>query len=188
MLDGKAGRSNVPIQIGIPRIQAPGWDGCRNGEDGTPGLRYEKPTSRYGHRGIFIEELNEFYVYGGMAYDQERQPSINYTWPSSVSDELWYINFDQCIKNCSNHGDCYFGFCFCDVGYWGEDCSNTSCPGTSCYYNKISHEQVCVHACQAGYNHTDNDVYVQDITKVPDNLLTNSIVLFNPFIYFFQLL
>ena len=76
------------------------------------------------------------------------------SWPVSVVDEFWYINFDYCIKNCSSHGTCYFGWCFCDVGYWGEDCSNSSCPGTSCYYDKTSHEQVCVHACQAGYNHT----------------------------------
>jgi hypothetical protein len=78
ILDGQAGRSKVPIQIAVPRTQAPGWDGCRNSETGEPGLRYYKPTSRYGHRAVFVSEFNEFYVYGGMAYDKERVPSINY--------------------------------------------------------------------------------------------------------------
>jgi hypothetical protein len=31
----------------------------------------------------------------------------------------------------------------------------------------LSHEQICLHACQAGYNHTDEDVYLQDIPKLP---------------------
>lgn len=170
-LDGLDGRSSERIRIPIPRTQAPGWDGCRNGPEGSTdqiqGLRYDKPTGRWGHSGIFVSELDEFYVFGGMAYDQERYPVIDNTWTTSVSDEFWYINFTRCIKNCSNHGDCVMGFCFCDVGYWGEDCSNSSCPGTSCYYDELTHEQNCVHACQAGYNHTDADVYVQDIAKLP---------------------
>ena len=170
-LDGLFGRSSQRIRIPVPRIQAPGWDGCRNGPDGSTdriqGLRYDKPTGRWGHKGIFVSELDEFYVYGGMAYDQERYPTVDTTWTTNVSGEFWFINFNKCIKNCSNHGDCVMGFCFCDVGYWGEDCSNSSCPGTNCYYDELTHEQHCVHACQAGYNHTDEDVYVQDIAKVP---------------------
>jgi hypothetical protein len=30
----------------------------------------------------------------------------------------------------------------CYVGYYGVDCSNISCPGTFCYYDPDSHEQV----------------------------------------------
>lgn len=82
-------------------------------------------------------------------------------------DDMWYFNIYHCINNCSNHGICYFGFCQCYVGYYGEDCSNTSCAGTSCYYDDYTHDQTCLHACQAGYNHTDNDTYVQDIAKLP---------------------
>ncbi len=50
------------------------------------------------------------------------------------------------------------------------DCSNISCPGTFCYYDPLTHEQICSHACQAGYRHTDADVYVQDIAKLPCSL------------------
>ena len=31
----------------------------------------------------------------------------------------------------------------------------------------VGYNQVCRHACQAGYNHTDNDTYVPDVRKVP---------------------
>lgn len=80
---------------------------------------------------------------------------------------MWYYNLYHCINNCSLHGVCDYGFCFCDVGYYGLDCSNTSCPGTFCMYDENSHEQLCKHGCHAGYNHTDDDQYVQDIYKLP---------------------
>lgn len=95
---------------------------------------------------------------------------------------MWYYNLYHCVNNCSNHGVCEYGFCYCDVGYYGVDCSNTSCPGTFCMYDEYSHEQVlcassstcliavsqiCKHGCHAGYVHQDNDTYVQDIYKLP---------------------
>ena len=55
---------------------------------------------------------------------------------------IYICKFHWNLKNCSNRGDCYYGFCFCDVGYWGEDCSNSSCPGTSCFYEEDTHDQV----------------------------------------------
>ncbi len=58
-------------------------------------------------------------------------------------DDMWYYNFDVCINNCSFHGDCHLGYCKCYSGYYGIDCSNTSCPGTACYYDELTHEQVC---------------------------------------------
>ena len=78
-LDGRAGRASKDIMIAVPRRQAPGWDGCRNGPDGSPGLQYYQPTSRYGHKAVFVKEFNEFYVYGGMAYYGQQLPSINNT-------------------------------------------------------------------------------------------------------------
>lgn len=130
---------------------------------------------------------------------------------------MWYYRFDICVNNCSLHGDCKNGFCFCYVGYYGVDCSNTSCPGTACYYDDTTHEQVitllwgtmqsvmwcdlilsylilfdvypcircvcflacllmwqvCRHACQSAYNHTDDDVYIRDMRKVTANAHTN---------------
>ena len=66
-------------------------------------------------------------------------------------------------------------YCTCEDGYYGYDCSNTSCPGDYCWYHEYSHEQVCQHCCSAGYNHTDDDVYIDnaDSNKVcPRALLT----------------
>ena len=34
---------------------------------------------------------------------------------------------DHCPKNCSNHGRCFHGYCYCDDGFYGIDCSNSTC-------------------------------------------------------------
>jgi hypothetical protein len=106
-------------------------------------------------------------MYGGMAYLQEQAVNLSFSYQSSVLSDMWYYNLNHCVNNCSFQGNCYFGFCFCDVGYYGVDCSNISCPGTYCYYDTKSFEQICVHACQAGYVHTDYDTYIEDIPKLP---------------------
>ena len=174
LVDGLNGRANGTFFIPQPRRQAPEWDGCRDRYDGRKdlpaGLAYRKPTGRALHRAVLIEDTNEIFFYGGMAYLDEQIKSVNSSYPTQVSDEMWYFNLFQCINNCSSNGDCYFGFCLCYVGYYGEDCSNSSCPGTSCYYDQYTFAQTCTHACHAGYQHRDTDQYVQDIAKLPCSL------------------
>lgn len=173
------------IFIPQPRRRAPGWDGCRDRWEELPTdvkskdyarikslpqvLQYQRPSPRAGHRAVFYKSMSEVIMYGGTAYTVEQPKSIVESWPTQVMDDMWYFNLYHCNNNCSDHGICYFGFCQCYVGYYGEDCSNTSCPGTACYYDDYTHDQHCVHACQAGYNHTANDTYVQDIAKIPCN-------------------
>lgn len=79
---------------------------------------------------------------------------------------MWYYNLNHCITNCSNHGDCSYGYCTCWTGYYGQDCSNTTCPGSFCTYDSY-HTQICIHGCSNGYNHTDDDVYIPEISKLP---------------------
>lgn len=80
---------------------------------------------------------------------------------------FWQFNINKCPGNCSNHGSCKYGFCFCDNGYYGIDCSNTSCPGTFCYYDDITNEQICNHCCHSGHSHSDGEPYLSDVRKVP---------------------
>lgn len=160
LLDGLAGRANASVFIAQMRRMRPGWDGCRTDV-------YKRPYARAGHRIAYSEVTGELFMYGGTGYDQERDYTQETSWPTVVRDDMWYYNLNYCVNNCSSKGDCYFGFCVCFVGYYGEDCSNTSCPGTFCTYNSITLEQVCVHGCSAGYMHTDNDTYVQSIAKLP---------------------
>mmetsp|Transcript_66343 Transcript_66343/g.209707 ORF Transcript_66343/g.209707 Transcript_66343/m.209707 type:complete len:649 (-) Transcript_66343:441-2387(-) len=35
---------------------------------------------------------------------------------------------DSCFHACSGHGQCIGGFCKCDPGHWGIDCSSNLCP------------------------------------------------------------
>lgn len=173
LVDGLNGRSNGSVFIAQPRRQAPGWDGCRDRSDGRTdlpkGLQYVMPLPRYNHRAIFHPDTSEILMYGGMAYLEPQAKSLSNTWESTTLADMWYFNLHHCVNNCSgsDHGDCRFGFCKCKVGYYGNDCSNTSCPGTFCYYDEYTNEQNCTHACQAGYTHTDADTYVQDIYKIP---------------------
>lgn len=170
VLDGLAGRASAPVLIPQPRPQRPGWDGCRDRYDGRSdlpqGLQYIMPTPRYAHRAVIWENTSEIFMYGGIAYNQEQPKSLQDSYPQTVMSDMWYYNLNHCVNNCSSHGDCFYGFCFCNVGYYGIDCSNMSCPGTYCSYDPITHEEQCSHACQAGYVHHDNDVYVQDIHKI----------------------
>lgn len=171
LLDGLYGRASSNVLIAQPRLQKPGWDGCRdrfdNRSDLPSGLQYVQPLPRYGHRAVYHAPTSEILFYGGMAYLEEQPATLKDTWQSEVKADMWYYNLFHCVNNCSFNGDCNYGFCSCHVGYYGVDCSNTSCPGTFCYYNEFTHEQNCTHACQAGYVHTDADVYIGDVYKIP---------------------
>lgn len=158
--DGQYGRANEPIKIPTPRRQRPGWDGC-------DGLQYRMPYGRYDHAAVYHELTEELIMYGGEAYDAFHEFSAEITYPSMVAHDMWVMNFRHCINNCSLHGDCIDGFCECYVGYYGVDCSNTSCPGTACYNEEVNHKEHCRHACQSAYEWTENDHYVQDIFKTP---------------------
>lgn len=169
--DGQAGRADNPVWIPQMRRQRPGWDGCDDRHDNRTDLplklTYRRPRARSAHAGTWIKETKEIFIYGGLSYKEEQVKSTSDSFETVVRDDMWYFGLYHCLNNCSDHGICTNGFCKCFTGYYGEDCSNVSCPGTSCYYDEYTNDQVCVHACQAGYNHTDNDVYVPDINKLP---------------------
>jgi hypothetical protein len=170
-LDGLFGRSNSSIMIAQPRRRRPGWDGCRDRTDSRrdlpPELQWLQPLPRYAHRGVFYAPTNEIFIYGGLAYLREEPQTYSDTYAVSTLNDMWYYHLNHCPNNCTLQGDCKLGFCSCHVGFYGVDCSNTSCPGTFCYNDEYSKEQICTHACQAGYTHTDNDTYVEDIYKLP---------------------
>jgi hypothetical protein len=104
--------------------------------------------------------------YGGVGYVEQQEPTLEITPESEVLDDFWAYNINNCNNNCTKHGYCYFGFCMCDAGYYGLDCSNQTCPGDFCRYDEITNEQICDHCCFAGHEHSDADVYLPDVKKV----------------------
>jgi len=170
-LDLEFGRTGEPLFIKQPRRQAPGWDGCRDRADGRAdlpaALMYEQPLQRAGHQAIFTEDFRLMLVYGGRALLAEQAFGLKQTHPSAVRGDLWQMHIDHCPKNCSNHGDCYHGYCYCKNGYYGVDCSNTSCPGDFCWYDTAEHKQHCRHCCHAPHPHQDAQLFIEDQRKVP---------------------
>eukprot|EP00943_MAST-04B_sp_MAST-4B-sp1_P002518 g2518.t1 len=193
-VDGKFGRVDKHFVIPQPRRQAPGWDGCRDRLDGyidergpKYNLQWLQPLQRSEHTGLWIYKHRLLLIYGGSAF-QEYKPNpyrkrLNgYTQKdideagygfragkslfSLTMTDMWTWHMDHCPRNCSYHGVCVYGNCLCDNGYYGIDCSNISCPGDFCYYDD-NLEQHCTHCCSAPYAHKDDDVYLEDVRKVP---------------------
>ncbi|KAA0145626.1 hypothetical protein FNF29_08455 [Cafeteria roenbergensis] len=170
-LDGQAGRASEPVIIRQPRRQAPGWDGCRDRADGRPDLpsllQYERPSQRERPASVLSLRRGEMLVHGGRAALKEDLPTVQVTHPAEVVGDMWLWRQGNCAKNCSGRGDCVFGHCYCYDGYYGLDCSNTSCPGDYCYMDETAHTQVCTHCCSARWEHADNQSYARRERKVP---------------------
>lgn len=130
-LDGMAGRSDVNVFVQQPRRAAPGWDGCRDRWDGRNDLPAElvwkQPSQRAGHRMIFSDRHRLMLVYGGTGTVREQLPALDITHETQVNGDMWQFHIDVCPKNCSDHGSCWFGHCYCDEGFYGVDCSNCKC-------------------------------------------------------------
>ena len=171
VLDGKFGRASAPVLVPQARRAAPGWDGCVSRQDGRPdlppSLQWEQPSQRAFHRAVFSEKYDLMLLYGGETLYREQAETLALTWPTLADGQLWMWSRWACPSNCSLHGDCWYGHCYCYDGYYGIDCSNSSCPGTYCHYDTTRHLQECQHCCSATYMHTDADVYVENQRKVP---------------------
>lgn len=141
------------------------------------GLQYLHPNQRSDHAVIHApglgqtptesRNLGEVYIFGGVGYDSERYQTTNTTFETTVLSDMWRLGIHDCPYNCSDQGDCVYGFCRCYPGYYGRDCSNVSCPGDFCFIDEDTNVQICQHCCQAGYNHTDDDAYEIDVPRVP---------------------
>ena len=179
---GGAGRSSETIFIAQPRRQSPGWDGCRDRYDGDMSLpaelMYKHPSQRSDHKAVYIDSLpihlpgephasggkkGELFLFGGVGHEQEFVESSSTTYDTIVRSDFWRLGIHECVNNCSNHGVCEYGFCQCYDGYYGVDCSNISCPGDFCYYDVETRQQHCQHCCHHGYNHTDDETWIDGI-------------------------
>ena len=114
--------------------------------------RYLRPSQRASHSAVWSDTWDMMLAYGGDALEDEQTANIAVTYPEIVSGDLWSWQKNNCPLNCSSHGSCEFGFCFCKPGYFGTDCSNFTCPGSFCSYDEFSHEQECSHCCSGYHN------------------------------------
>ena len=66
-------------------------------------------------------------VYGGQANVLEQLKEFDITHATHIVGDMWQHHIDHCPKNCSNQGRCFHGYCYCDDGFYGIDCSNSTC-------------------------------------------------------------
>ncbi|KAL3794138.1 hypothetical protein HJC23_012845 [Cyclotella cryptica] len=141
--DGTNGRSAKNVFIPQPRRQSIGWDGCEN-------IDWKRPSSRSDHSSVYIEKYDMLVTHGGIGYITNNETvsnsAMNRLTNTTVLGDMWVLNVHSCARNCSNNGVCTNGFCKCDPGFYGMDCSNFTCPGSVCQYDG-DHVQHCTHCC-----------------------------------------
>lgn len=171
MAEPTRGTDAEPLFIQQARRQAPGWDGCRDRDDGRSDLpnvlKWEHPSQRSGHAAAYHPEFDAMFVYGGGGYIQEEVYHSLFTPKDRSLADFWHYKPTECIKNCSLHGVCRHGSCQCNDGYYGMDCSNTSCPGTYCTFDDEDSVESCDHCCFSMDHPTENDSYVEGLEKYP---------------------
>ena len=116
-------------------------------------LQWLRPAQRSGHRAIYSDKHRLMLVYGGEANVVEQQQAFDISHATHVVGDMWQhhlgtrepcrvrlagarcshhrllccgLRADHCPKNCSLHGHCFHGYCYCDDGYYGIDCSNSA--------------------------------------------------------------
>ena len=180
VLDGLFGRSDKRIVLQRKRNKAPGWDGCRDRNDGRQEpfpqkLLWEKPLQRSSHRSVYAADKGIMLVLGGLGYPDPVLKRTDSTFNNDVMGDFWQYNIHACPSNCSDNGLCKYGYCFCHDGYYGLDCSNVTCPGDRCWYDEFTNEQHCRHCCHSPFVHTDINIsldehaaYLPDQRKVSE--------------------
>ncbi|RLN65394.1 hypothetical protein BBJ29_008166 [Phytophthora kernoviae] len=97
------------------------------------------------YKAVYHEGYEKVFVYGGYGFERVEQYDAGETF-ATVS---------------------LAGNCRCDDGYYGGDCSNSTCPGSFCEYDDAHQGQICTHCCFSGFEYTSNDSYVENIQKFP---------------------
>eukprot|EP01029_Cantina_marsupialis_P024670 TRINITY_DN6398_c1_g1_i1.p1 TRINITY_DN6398_c1_g1~~TRINITY_DN6398_c1_g1_i1.p1 ORF type:complete len:784 (+),score=163.00 TRINITY_DN6398_c1_g1_i1:95-2446(+) len=167
VIDGKYGRSDKHVFIEQARRATVGWDGCRDHHNSTMAtengledeMTWERPTPRQFHATVFSEKYDQLILYGGFGLKTEMKQTTDLTRNAIMLNDMWAFDIHTCMNGCSSHGNCRYGNCICDNGFYGIDCSNMTCPGTFCYNDPFTMEQHCKHCCHATYTHADGQGY-----------------------------
>jgi len=86
-----------------------------------------------------------YILYGGFGFDAATSSSLNVTLQETYYNDVWYFILNNCPGGCNGRGRCSYGYCYCNQGYYGDDCQGDMCSGDGCYYDIRTQQQVCTH-------------------------------------------
>mmetsp|Transcript_4375 Transcript_4375/g.8857 ORF Transcript_4375/g.8857 Transcript_4375/m.8857 type:complete len:273 (+) Transcript_4375:395-1213(+) len=107
----------------------------------------DPPAGRFDHSAVFRQ--TKLVVYGGLGVECD----------GGVCGDMWAVDvlgYNSCPNDCNEHGDCDSGFCVCDEGFTGTDCSSISCPNDQCRYDYTHHTQICLQCSGNGVCNGNN--------------------------------
>lgn len=78
------------------------------------------------------------------------EKAFNAQFYAKMIEGVWIFQSDICPGNCSGHGYCELSQCVCKPEWYGIDCSQRRCPGSTCYTDQLSKEQFCVECSSHG--------------------------------------
>ena len=114
------------------------------------------------------DESLEFY----QNYKDEEEPLLTSSVFNTL-ENLYILYSNECKNDCSGNGICDFGICFCNEGFWGDDCKNKLCPKSLCFNDHDFHmNQECIHCsgngkclengeCQCNEEYTGEDCSIR---------------------------
>lgn len=91
-------------------------------------------------------------IYGGEYYitEDKRRTDLKKRFSFPIN-ELWDLNFNNCLNNCNNNGKCEFGRCVCDKEFFGVDCKNKLCKNSFCILDPDDwSKELCFHCSGHG--------------------------------------
>lgn len=103
----------------------------------------------------FAVKQAQFYNLTGNACFLQSSPVPSFYGNIQFLQGVWFLNFTHCPSNCSNHGFCEYGSCYCNDGFFGEFCEYLLCPGSFCIYDDEFFSLAQCIFC-SGYGSCDN--------------------------------
>lgn len=103
----------------------------------------QRPYNRANAGMVSFPAHDKILMFGGHGSESFNKTTL----PEVYLNDLWQFDLNACPASCSGRGTCYFGYCTCNNGYFGEDCQQKYCQGDGleddCVYDEYNRRVSC---------------------------------------------